>query len=120
MRAGHLLYFPFFACNGNWACAAGEVVCQRRCPVYFYSGGYCAGQGVTGAASCTRGCLYFVEPAALGITGCIWCCPRCPARAVMPGVALYARWAIPALMPLYGRALSLQLSLTRAGAVQAL
>ena len=32
-----------------------------------------------------------------------------PVRLYAKGAALYARWAIPALMPLYGRALSLQL-----------
>ena len=109
--------------GGNWGCllhpwllmlcTTGRTWYRRLCLVLHAvpRAGVPVGPG---AACCVLWCRCFVLP------GCTRYCRLFAARAVMPCIALYALWATPALMPLYGRALSLQLFPARAGAVQAL
>lgn len=91
--------------GGNWGCllhpwllmlcTTGRTWYRRLCLVLpaVPRAGVPVGPG---AASCVLWCRCFVLP------GCTRYCRLFAARAVMPCIALYALWATPALMPLYG------------------
>ena len=79
-----------FAYAANWGrCCRGGYMAGPL-PCFCLQWVVLCRAGVTGAACCTRGCLCCVQPAALGIASCVWCCPRCPARGYLLGPVLPA------------------------------